>query len=368
MEFTGFPKIGRLFREIVITEKIDGTNAAIQIEETMNPRAGHMQRNDSVTIQAYSETLDKWFNVRAQSRTRFITPEDDNYGFGRWVFENADKLVSLGAGVHFGEWWGCLAADTSIRLADGSSETIGKIVNQKLAVDVMSYNFDKKCFESKKVVNWKKAPQTDNWLSIEYKRKHRGGRQAAVNVTPNHVIYTKRNNQFVEVPAAELVVGDTLFIPGIVTQPYQSEITNISNRYAEGNRSKYRFDIEVEGNHNFIANGVLVHNSGIQRAYGLTNGDKRFSLFNTGRWVESDQGDTRTVIPEITGLYVVPTLWRGNFNAGAIGDQIDILRKSGSFAAPGFMRPEGIVIYHTAIGEYFKVTLEKDEQPKGKNR
>ena len=33
MEFEGFPKIARLSREIVVTEKIDGTNARVCITE-----------------------------------------------------------------------------------------------------------------------------------------------------------------------------------------------------------------------------------------------------------------------------------------------------------------------------------------------
>ena len=43
----------------------------------------------------------------AQSRKRLITPEKDNYGFARWVYHNAETLVTdLGEGLHFGEWWG----------------------------------------------------------------------------------------------------------------------------------------------------------------------------------------------------------------------------------------------------------------------
>ena len=63
-EFTPFPSIPRLFREIVITEKIDGTNACVHIAE------------DGVT-------------VTAGSRNRWLTLEDDNYGFARWVAEHA---------------------------------------------------------------------------------------------------------------------------------------------------------------------------------------------------------------------------------------------------------------------------------------
>ena len=43
---------------------------------------------------------------------------------------------------------------------------------------------------------------------------------------------------------------------------------------------------------------------------------------------------------------------------------LERLRASGSFAAPGFMNPEGVVVFHTASGTFFKKTLEKDEQPK----
>lgn len=57
-EFVGFPKIPRLNRGIIVTEKIDGSNACIVIDEES----------------------DIW----AQSRKRIITPEVDNFGFATW--------------------------------------------------------------------------------------------------------------------------------------------------------------------------------------------------------------------------------------------------------------------------------------------
>jgi hypothetical protein len=78
--FEGFPKMGRLSRECIITEKIDGTNAQIYISDTGEIRAG--------------------------SRTRWITLGDDNFSFARWVEDHKDELVKLGPGRHFGEWWG----------------------------------------------------------------------------------------------------------------------------------------------------------------------------------------------------------------------------------------------------------------------
>ena len=79
-EFVGFPKIARLSRECIITEKIDGTNA-------------------QVFIGPDGEFLVGSKNIR-------ITPEKDNYGFARWATEHKEELLKLGPGRHFGEWWG----------------------------------------------------------------------------------------------------------------------------------------------------------------------------------------------------------------------------------------------------------------------
>lgn len=80
-EFKAWPKIPRLENEkYYITEKLDGTNACVIITE----------KNE----------------VGAQSRTRLITPDNDNYGFAKWVEDNREELVKLGPGHHYGEWWG----------------------------------------------------------------------------------------------------------------------------------------------------------------------------------------------------------------------------------------------------------------------
>lgn len=177
-DFIEFPKIPRLVRGMVVTEKIDGTNGQIHID-------------DSGTV------------MRVGSRSRWITPEDDNYGFARWAFEHRDELLALGPGSHFGEWWG----------------------------------------------------------------------------------------------------------------------------------------------------------AGIQRRYGLD--EKRFSLFNTGRW---GVGEGRTAPPAC--CHVVPVLAYGDFSTVAVAEALERLRVGGSVAAPGFMRPEGVIVYLTASRSYFKQTIEKDAEPK----
>lgn len=58
-EFVSWPKIARLNRDMVVTEKIDGTNAAIIVTEDGD--------------------------LYCQSRTRVISLEQDNFGFAAWV-------------------------------------------------------------------------------------------------------------------------------------------------------------------------------------------------------------------------------------------------------------------------------------------
>jgi hypothetical protein len=195
-EFTEFPKMARLSRECIITEKIDGTNAQILITDDGEIFAG--------------------------SRSRWITPESDNFGFASWVQSHREELLTMPPGRHFGEWWG----------------------------------------------------------------------------------------------------------------------------------------------------------SGIQRGYGLSKGEKHFSLFNVSRFhLHGDDArhiatedprvfKTSIELPPCVGL--VPVLFRGLFTTSAVEACIDQLRGTGSAAAPGFMKPEGVVCFHVAANVGFKKTLEKDDMPKGK--
>lgn len=102
---------------------------------------------------------------------------------------------------------------------------------------------------------------------------------------------------------------------------------------------------------------------GIQRGYGLD--EKRFSLFNTGRWEDArraDDPEAKATAP--TCCHVVPILDRANFSQDRIDDALERLRCDGSAAAPGFMNPEGVVVYLSAARQMFKVTLDHDGVPK----
>lgn len=80
-EHVKFPSIPRWENEVYyVTEKIDGTNAVITILEDGTFLTG--------------------------SRNKWITPEDDNFGFSRWAHNNKEELMKLGEGSHYGEWYG----------------------------------------------------------------------------------------------------------------------------------------------------------------------------------------------------------------------------------------------------------------------
>lgn len=97
--------------------------------------------------------------------------------------------------------------------------------------------------------------------------------------------------------------------------------------------------------------------SGIQRGYGLKNGERHFSLFNVKRW-----GDIATRPGCCT---VVPRLYEGVFDTAEVDHILDNLNANGSVASPGFMNPEGVVVFHVPSGNLYKKTLDKHDGHKG---
>lgn len=79
-EYPSYKSIPRLYKKVVITEKVDGTNAVIQISPNGEMKVG--------------------------SRNRWLTLGDDNFGFAKWAFANKKELLKLGEGTWYGEWFG----------------------------------------------------------------------------------------------------------------------------------------------------------------------------------------------------------------------------------------------------------------------
>jgi len=142
--------------------------------------------------------------------------------------------------------------------------------------------------------------------------------------------------------------------------------TGSKNRwvYPGGSRDNAGFAQYVSQNADALAQvlGVGRHygewwGPGIQRGYGLK--EKQFSLFNVHRWMD---------LPVNGGLInKVPVLYQGPNRPGIIEESLLILEAEGSIASPGFMRPEGIVWWHTAANIGFKKTFVGDERGKGQS-
>lgn len=129
------------------------------------------------------------------------------------------------------------------------------------------------------------------------------------------------------------------------------------NRYIVPSEDHFGFAAWVESNADELFDlGPGRHygewwGSGIQRGYGLDKGQKRFSLFNTKRWQEHAPACCQVVpVLDVSPAFYPETLY----------DAIGALRREGSQAAPGYMNPEGIVIWHKAAQQLFKYTLDGD--------
>ncbi|MGH2790716.1 MAG: intein-containing recombinase RecA, partial [Actinomycetota bacterium] len=88
-----------------------------------------------------------------------------------------------------GVMFGCFSYGTRVTLADGSQERIGKIVNQKMPVEVLSYDFETGKVEPRKVVGWFNNGKTDHFLQFTAMRPGGNGK-AQFAATPNHKIRT----------------------------------------------------------------------------------------------------------------------------------------------------------------------------------
>ena len=88
---------------------------------------------------------------------------------------------------------------------------------------------------------------------------------------------------------------------------------------------------------------------GIQRNYGLL--EKRVSLFNIQKYKDKE-------LPK--DFYLVPIIREGIFTTDLVEEALKELQEKGSFASPGFMNPEGVVVFHEASGKLFKKTFKDD--------
>ncbi len=106
-----------------------------------------------------------------------------------------------------GVMFGCLHYDSRVVLADGRTEKIGKIVNQRMPVEVMSMDPETGEISPKKIVEYYNNGETDEWLQFEVTAGGASGKRKFA-CTPNHLIFTPDGEKH----AFEIEEGDDVLV------------------------------------------------------------------------------------------------------------------------------------------------------------
>ncbi|MFY2858891.1 intein-containing recombinase RecA [Mycobacterium sp. THU-M104] len=109
-----------------------------------------------------------------------------------------------------GVMFGCMNYSTRVVLADGSTEKIGKIVNNKMDVEVLSYDPQTDRVVPRKVVNWFNNGPAEQFLQFTVE-KSSGNGKSQFAATPNHLIRTPGGWK----EAGDLFTGDRV----LATEP-----------------------------------------------------------------------------------------------------------------------------------------------------
>ncbi len=107
-----------------------------------------------------------------------------------------------------GVMFGCFSYGTRVTLADGTQEKIGKIVNQRMDVEVLAVDPETGRVDSKKIVNWFDNGNADEFLQFTVYKPEGNGR-AQFAATANHLISTPGGWR----EAGELIEGDRVLMP-----------------------------------------------------------------------------------------------------------------------------------------------------------
>jgi recombination protein RecA len=106
-----------------------------------------------------------------------------------------------------GVMFGCFHYDTRVVLEDGSTEKIGKIVNQRLPVHVLSMDPSNGEIEPRRIVSYFDNGPTDEFWQFEVEAAGTSGRREFA-CTPNHIVFTPAGER----EAGELEVGDAVLV------------------------------------------------------------------------------------------------------------------------------------------------------------
>lgn len=161
-----------------------------------------------------------------------------------------------------GVMFGCFHGDSQVMLHDGSTASIRDIVESKIPVEVMSFNTETMKFEPRPIVNWFNNGNADHFLRFQVTAPD--GQYRSFDCTPNHLILTPDGYQH----ADELYAGAQV----VASHSLEDKLNNAVEFYPvteivediqviDTFDDMSRFDIEVDGNHCYMVDGVVVHNS-----------------------------------------------------------------------------------------------------------
>jgi recombination protein RecA len=136
-----------------------------------------------------------------------------------------------------GVMFGCMSYGTRVTLADGTQEKIGKIVNQKLDVEVLSYNPETDRVEPRRIVNWFDNGNADHFLQFTVAKSSGNGR-AQFAATPNHLVRTASGWS----SAGDLIAGDRVMLAEMHRLSEQQWQVVLGSLMGDGNLSPNRRD------------------------------------------------------------------------------------------------------------------------------
>lgn len=137
--------------------------------------------------------------------------------FGHKILQNIfDYEVTIEEKVD-----GCFEYNSPVTLSGGGTLPIGKIVNNKLDVEVLSYNIKTGYIEPKKVINWFKynVSNPNEFMEIVVKGRTTS-RKTTLRLTYNHKVYTDNGYKF----ACDINIGDFLYRPDYKMDYIQSQL------------------------------------------------------------------------------------------------------------------------------------------------
>ena len=151
----------------------------------------------------------------------------------------------------------CLSGNSQVLLPNNKVMSIKDICERDDINEVISYNLEKNIFETKKILRKMITPGTEQFWKIWYEDPitHE---MKGLTATRNHKIWTATRGY---VRVDELTTDDIIKINISNPEPWDThnvKICKISK--AIGQIPKYKYNLEVEDNHNYIADSILVSN------------------------------------------------------------------------------------------------------------